>query len=72
MKFRCIDNQDVETLLTVGKEYAGEYHHTATILIFRCEDKRSGWFSRSRFVPAVDTMLTDDVKINSYTLTVEK
>lgn len=51
MKFRCINNQDVETLITVGKVYAG-HSGIFFVRIFRCDDKHEGHFKLDRFEPA--------------------
>jgi hypothetical protein len=63
MKFRCINNDNVDGLLTVGKIYTGfpdnntSYpflHACAFINIFRCDDKHIGYFKPERFEVAED------------------
>jgi len=51
MKFLCINNDEMDGILTGGKEYAGEMaYHRDFIKIFRCDDKHSGYFEPYRFV----------------------
>lgn len=73
MKFRCINNQDVEDLLILNKEYKGYSIAGIAVNIYRCEDKKPGTFKIERFVevPEADTVSEPVVKINSYTLTTD-
>lgn len=49
-KFRCINNDEMDGILTKGREYAGEYaKHRDLVTIFRCDDKNKGHFSGKRF-----------------------
>ena len=71
MKFRCLDNTDVEGLLTVGKEYKGEVFGDMCVHVFRCDDKGSAHFLPARFelVPEeIDTVSEPEVSIYVYTL----
>lgn len=73
MKFRCINNDKMDGILTKGKEYAGEMaYHRDFIKIFRCDDKHPGYFEPYRFVEVKDVVMADEVKINHYFVEVEK
>lgn len=61
MKFRCINNDDVDGLLTVGKIYEGNkvqpnVNHIwdTHIVIYRCDDKHQSNFLCERFEVAED------------------
>ena len=54
MKFRCINNTDVEDLLTVGKVYVGHDVVGIAVKVYRCDDKREGHFKGHRFELAED------------------
>lgn len=75
MKFRCINNQDVETLVTVGKVYAGQeikglLDAVIGIRVYRCDDKHEGYFSPSRFEPA-EELVAPEPKTFIYTYALE-
>ena len=76
MKFRCLDNTDVEELLTVGKVYAGVDVVGIMVRVFRCDDKHEGNFRSERFelVPEeIDTVSKEpEVSIYVYTLDTQK
>lgn len=74
MKFRCINNDEMDGILTKGKEYAGEMaKHRDFIKIYRCDDKGVGYFTPDRFVEVGEALVHGDlVKINHYFVEVEK
>ena len=84
MKLKCVDNTDLEELLTIGKQYSGEIHKSkpsnmswSNVKIFLCDDKKPGFFRLNRFEEVfndTDSILwgEPEVKINSYTLETER
>lgn len=74
MKFRCINNDEMDGILTKGREYAGEMaKHRDWIKIFRCDDKKPGFFEPYRFVEVKEEVIpVYEVKINHYFVEVEK
>jgi len=68
MKFRCINNDEMDGILTKGREYAGEMaNHRDWIKIFRCDDKHCGYFEPGRFEEVSEALVHGDiVKINHY------
>ena len=74
MKFRCINNDEMDGILTKGREYAGEMaKHRDFIKIFRCDDKHSGFFEMYRFEEVGDALVHGDmIKINHYFVEAEK
>lgn len=74
MKFRCINNDKMDGILTKGRIYAGEMaYHRDFIKIFRCDDKYPGYFEPYRFVEVKEEVIpVYEVKINHYFVEVEK
>lgn len=74
MKFRCINNDEMDGILTKGREYAGEMaYHRDFIKIYHCDDKHPGYFEPYRFVEVGDAVVhSDEVKITHYFVEVEK
>ena len=70
MKLRCVNNDSLEGVLTIVKEYKGDLNRNTNVaVIYRCDDKKLGNFLGSRFEEVVDMVsLEPDVKINSYSL----
>ena len=75
MNFKCINNTDVEDLLTVGKVYKGMNIAGIAVRIFRCDDKKDANFMPSRFVEVPDTVsLLDEPEVHIFQsfVTIEK
>jgi len=70
MKFRCINNQDVESMLTVGKIYAGYNISDIAVKIYRTDDKQSGWFLPARF-EVTEGLVPDEPTTTIWEYTVE-
>lgn len=73
MNLRCINNDGLESVLTVGREYKGEYSpHKIYVYVYRADDKKPGFFHPNRF-EEVDTVLSEpETKVNQYFLYTEK
>jgi hypothetical protein len=75
MNFKCINNTDVEDLLTIGKVYKGVNRFDLMVRIFRCDDKKDANFMPSRFEEIPDTMsLLDEPEVHIFQsfVTIEK
>ena len=50
MEFICVDNQDHEKELTIGKTYTGNYSKNPRFIdIEVCDDGFAGYYKKSRF-----------------------
>ena len=75
MNFKCINNTDVEDLLTVGKVYKGVNIFDLMIRVFRCDDKKDANFMPERFVELSNTVsLLDEPEVHIFQsfVTIEK
>ena len=74
MNFLCLNADDMSGILTKGRTYKGEYaKHLNLVKIFRCDDKKYGYFDGYRFEEVVDTVLSEpEVRIYNYFVEVEK
>lgn len=75
MNYKCINNHDLEGILTLNKEYKGDVaFHLDYIKIYRCDDKKGGYFRANRFVEVPDTVsvVEPQTKVNQYFLYAEK
>jgi len=72
MKFRCTNNDELDGILTVEREYAGEMaYHRDFVKIFKCDDGHPGFFEGNRFQEVVKPAPVV-TKINHYFVEVEK
>ena len=50
--FTCIDNKGFEDILTIGKEYKGQFisNNSTPVYIYKCDDGIEMWFTNDRFI----------------------
>lgn len=66
MKYRCIDNQDVEELLTLNREYSAYCIVGIAVRVFRCDDKKEGTFMIERFLEVIDDNMSNEPEVSIY------
>ena len=71
MRFRCINNTDVEDLLTVGKVYAGISVAGMAVHVFRCDDKQKATLKIERFEEVLEDLVPAEPTTTIWEYTVE-
>ena len=71
MEFRCINAEGMSGILTKGRVYKGDYaRHLRYVKIYRCDDKKPGYFTDDRFEEVLPEQ-KETVKITNYSLYAE-
>lgn len=76
MNFLCLNADGMSDILTKGKVYKGEYaKHLNVVKIFRCDDKKVGFFESDRFKEVEELTTANpepEVRIYNYFMEVGK